>query len=110
MDQTALKFIDQRQAVLRDAYENYLERFDARHKDGSLAGIPPKSPLGGHNRALPGVYAWGQWSEQDLDDVIASCATGNKVKNMVRFHPRLGNTKFRRKLKIWVREFLEDKG
>ncbi|PVF99840.1 hypothetical protein CPB86DRAFT_806111 [Serendipita vermifera] len=112
MDQTALRFIDQRQAVLRDAYENYLDRFESPLEDSppSLSRVSQWSVPGVDNPVLSNRYAWNRWSEQDLDDVIARCMANSKVKRKERFHRRLGNTEFRHRLKVWVREFLEDKG
>ncbi|KIM26131.1 hypothetical protein M408DRAFT_196644 [Serendipita vermifera MAFF 305830] len=92
MDQNALKFIEHRQAVLRDAYNAYKLQFRPSLSSGTTK-----------------KWAWDHWSDDDVDRIIAETLKdevnqrgGRSVKDLPE--------SFREGVGVWIRDFLDDTG
>jgi hypothetical protein len=107
MDQNALKFIKDRQAVLRDAYNSYKLRFSSpnpslasghRHSNGSTNSPERKR-----------IRAWGRWDDNDVNEFITECLQkeGNLGGKPAAPEP---NIALRDGIRGWINEFLSDTG
>jgi hypothetical protein len=107
MDQNALKFIQNRQAVLRDAYNSYKLRFS--FSKASLAAGQRDSDVSTSTSGGRGTWAWGQWDDNDVNEIITECLgkQGNLSGKPGAPEP---NIALRDGIRGWINEFLSDTG
>ena len=107
MDQTALKFINDRQALLRDAYNSYRSQFSAAPAPSALKYHHPNGSTSSSGEKR--VWAWGRWSDDDVDDVIRDCL--EKERNTGGDPAGQGsNDNYKFAIRRWVEDFLDDTG
>ena len=103
MDQNALKFIDERQRVLREAYEKYRKEFPESTGRGNGDIACEKA-----NRRSPEVritWAWGCWDDQALDKIITQCLKENDED-----YRKLQSNSVKLSRRNWLEDFLNDNG
>jgi hypothetical protein len=107
MDQNALKFIKDRQAVLRDAYNSYRLRFSP--SNASLASDHRHSNGSTNLSEGRGTWAWGRWDDNDVNEIITEC-----LQKAGNFDGKPGapepNIALRDGIRGWINEFLGDTG
>jgi hypothetical protein len=107
MDQNALKFIQDRQAVLRDAYNSYKLQFST-----------PKGPAASNRRLSSGPidinggqgnWVWFQWDDNDTNAMITECL--EKERNVgVKSGVLEPNHALEDEINKWINAFLSDTG
>jgi hypothetical protein len=105
MDQNALQFIDERQRVLREAYEKYRDQFpqSTGRRNGRLAfSVHEKESI-----RIPEVstWAWGCWDDQALDKIITQCLKENDEE-----YCQLRSNSVKLSRRNWLEDFLNDTG
>jgi hypothetical protein len=107
MDQNALKFIKDRQAVLRDAYNSYKHRFSSSNQ--SLASDHRHADSSTDLSGRKGTWSWGRWDDNDVNEIITEC-----LQKEGNFSGKPGapepNIALRDGIRGWVNELLSDTG
>jgi hypothetical protein len=102
MDQNALNFIDERQRVLREAYEKYRKEFPQSSGRGNGHITYEKE-----DRRSPEArsWAWGCWDDQALDKIITQCLKENDED-----YRQLQSNSVKLSRRNWLEDFLNDTG
>lgn len=110
MDQNALKFIEGRQKVLREAYERYRNQF-LPHSTGSNDGTASiTSHVENNADTFKGKkWAWRRWDDQELDRAVTACLM-EEDEEYRQLRSNSARNKMKRLRKIWLEDFLNDTG
>lgn len=110
MDQAALKFINDRQIVLREAYEEYRAQFPNSRKVRN-GHVVPAACIKDCDTCEEEAkrWAWYQWDERELARIIAQYLEEHDrvYQNMHLAHER---EERRRTIQHWIEAFLNDTG
>jgi hypothetical protein len=107
MDQNALTFIKDRQAVLRDAYNSYKRRFPT-----SKGSVASKNQLSNGSTSIyrgRRKWDWCHWDDNDINEIITDC-----LEKESSFGGKPGaqepNYALKDDIRRWVEDFLSDTG
>jgi hypothetical protein len=115
MDSLALKFIDERQVLLRESYEKYKQEYPPTQRDStstrSVSPRPgrPHNVWNKRNSSTDKRWAWNSWSEEDVNQLVEKLASEDP--DILRQLPSNSSEKsFKKVLTAWIKDYMEDTG